>query len=176
VRAGDNSAWKIFTTSRTKTEKDIGSVARSSFHRHTQTLSSFFQTSFPLTHVLSTFPLRSRTTKSASAPGRSVPFRFSMPRHRAGLKVTHFIASPSEHPVNREKFRTQLSRVTTLRQIFSCTKIVRRRWARRTCQRGCRCPQDTAWSLPSRNACRRATHALRLLGADPGFSWLRPFS
>lgn len=122
MRAGDNPTWEILTASRTKTEKDIGPVARSPFHRHVQTLSSFFHTSFPLTHVLSTFPLRSRTTKSASAPARSVPFQFSMPRHRAGLKVTHFIASPSEHPVNREKFRTQLSRVTTLRQIFSCTR------------------------------------------------------
>ena len=84
-------------------------------YRHVQTLYSFFQTSLPFTHVQSTFPVRSRTTKSASTPGRSVPFRFSIPRHRAGLVVTHLIASPREHPVKREKLRTQVSRVTTLR-------------------------------------------------------------
>jgi hypothetical protein len=37
-----------------------------------------------------------------------------MPRHRAGLNVAHLIASPREQPVKREKFRTQVSRVTTL--------------------------------------------------------------
>ena len=78
---------------------------------------TLFQTSLPLTHVPSTLPLRSRTTKSASVPGRSVPFRFSIPRHRAGLYVTHLIASPREHPVKREKLRTQLSNVTTLKAV-----------------------------------------------------------
>jgi len=61
---------------------------------------SFLQTSFPLTHVLSTLPLRFRITKS---PGRSVLFRFSIMRHHAGLNATHLIASPSERPVKREK-------------------------------------------------------------------------
>jgi hypothetical protein len=34
--------------------------------------------------------------------------------HLAGLKVAHLMASPREHPVKREKFRTHLSSVTTL--------------------------------------------------------------
>jgi hypothetical protein len=33
----------------------------------------------------------------------------------AGLYVAHLIASPREHPVKREKLRTQVSRVTTLK-------------------------------------------------------------
>ena len=79
---------------------------------------SLFQTSLPLTHVPSTPPLRSRTTKSASAPEQSVPFQFSILRHRAGgLYTTHLIASPREHPVKREKLRTQLSNLTTLSDV-----------------------------------------------------------
>jgi hypothetical protein len=121
-----------------------------------------FHTSFPLTHVPSTFPLRSRMTKSASAAGRRVPFRLSMPRQRAGLNVTHLITSPKEQPVNREKFRTQLSRVTTLRPANSQTPIAPKKWPRRTCRRGYRFPPDTVSCLPSRTACHRATHVLHL--------------
>lgn len=40
-----------------------------------------FHTAFPLTQVLTTYPSLSNTVKSASAPGLSVPFRFSIPRH-----------------------------------------------------------------------------------------------
>lgn len=81
--------------------------------------------------MLRTRPCLLRTTRSASAPGQSVPFFFSIPRHLhrhisidvqihtigsylAGLYVAHLIASPREHPVNREKLRTHLSKVTTL--------------------------------------------------------------
>ncbi len=83
--------------------------------RVSEVQSVFFQTSRPRTQVLSTLPLRSSTTISASAPARSVPFLCSMPRHFAGLYVAHLIASPSEQPVKREKLRTHLSSVTTLR-------------------------------------------------------------
>ena len=38
-------------------------------------------TIFPLTQVLTTYPSSSNTVKSASAPGLSVPFRFSIPKH-----------------------------------------------------------------------------------------------
>ncbi len=38
-------------------------------------------TCLPFTHVLCTYPCLSNTTRSASAPGRSVPFRSSMPKH-----------------------------------------------------------------------------------------------
>lgn len=37
-------------------------------------------TIFPLTQVLTTYPSSSSTVKSASAPGLSVPFRFSIPK------------------------------------------------------------------------------------------------
>lgn len=93
----------------------------------------FSQTFLPFTHVLRTLPWRSRTTRSASAPGLREPFLFSIPRHLetagevhtvhrcpknahlAGFKVAHLIASASEHPVNCTKLRTHLSRVTTLK-------------------------------------------------------------
>lgn len=93
-------------------------------------------TSSPPTHVPLTYPLESRITKSASAPGRSVPLRCSILRqlevnekeststrakkkpgtYAAGLYVTHFRASPSVHPVNWTKLRTQMSNVTTLKR------------------------------------------------------------
>lgn len=44
------------------------------------------------------------------------------PAHFAGLKVAHLIASPSEHPVKREKLRTHVSKVTTLKQTKSETE------------------------------------------------------
>ena len=40
-----------------------------------------FHTTFPLTQVLNTYPSLLNTVKSASAPGLSVPFWFSIPKH-----------------------------------------------------------------------------------------------
>ena len=87
---------------------------RSASQPPARTHSAFFHTSRPRTQVLSTLPLLSSTTRSASAPGLRVPFRVSIPRHFAGLYVAQRMASPREQPVKREKLRTHLSRVMTL--------------------------------------------------------------
>ena len=125
--------------------KDSRGLDESKPGRHLiDVVQSLFQTSLPRTQVRRTLPLRSRTTRSASAPGRRVPFRFSMPRHRAGLNVAHLIASPREQPVKREKLRTQVSRVTTLGSIVSWHGLrLRHDDAGRTFQRAYQCPQDT---------------------------------